>query len=528
MTFVFPLARRAFALCMIAAVSAVFSPAFAQVDEQHVIVGYKKGKSAKFRAPGFAPQRHARIKHDLARIGALAMVLSGAELKKLRQDRDVDYIEEDVPRYPLAVTRMSTGEAGTPYLAGQQVPYGLKLVQADQLPDTNAANRKLCIIDSGYDRSHEDLPSGSNITGDYDAGTGWWYTDERRHGTHVAGTILALNNQATGVVGVAPNNRLKVHIVKVFDADGWAYSSTLSAAAEKCAAVGANVISMSIGGARYSKTEEATFAALAARGILSVSAAGNAGNRNLSYPGAYDSVLMVGAINEFLQHSSYSQYNSKVELVAPGDQVYSTVPMGEGMVSDVSLAGETLLPGTLAGSPMRAVSAPLADFGLGDKVTSTMTGKLCLIVRGSISFAEKVLNCQLSGGVGAVVYNNSFGIYNGTLGDTMTAIPSATVSDYDGTRLRARLGANVALSVKPMNYKYIDGTSMAVPHVSGVAALVWSYFPACSGSQIRTALSASARDLTGTGVRSDRTGNGLVQARAAYDYLLQKGCTGPA
>jgi subtilisin family serine protease len=524
MTFVFPLAQRAFALCMITALFAVSLPAFAQVEEQHVIVGYKKGKSAKFRAPGFGPQRHARIKHDLPRIGAVAMALSAAELKKLRLDRDVDYIEEDVKRYPLAATKESTG---APYLAGQLVPYGLKLVQADQLPDTNAGNRKLCIVDSGYDRSHEDLPSGSNITGDYDAGTGWWYTDERRHGTHVAGTILALNNQGTGVVGVAPNNRLKVHIVKVFDADGWAYSSSLSAAAEKCAAAGANIISMSIGGSRSSKTEQATFDDLAARGILSVSAAGNAGNRNLSYPAAYDSVLMVGAINEFLQHASYSNYNSKVELVAPGDQVYSTVPMGEGMIAALSVPGETLLPGTLAGSPMLSVSAPLADFGLGDKVTSTMAGKLCLIVRGSISFAEKVLNCQLSGGVGAIVYNNSFGVYNGTLGDTTTAIPSATVSDYDGTRLRARLGSATALSVKPMNYKYIDGTSMAVPHVSGVAALVWSYFPACSGNQIRSALTASARELTGAG-RNDRTGYGLVQARAAYDYLLQKGCTGPA
>jgi subtilisin family serine protease len=524
MTFDFPLARRALALCMIAALFAVSLPAFAQVDEQHVIVGYKKGKSAKFRAPGFGPQRRARVKHDLPRIGAMAMVIPSAELKKLRQDRDVDYIEEDVKRYPLASIKASSGDT---YHAGQLVPYGLQLVQADQLPDTNAANRKLCIIDSGYDRSHEDLPSGSHITGEYDAGTGWWYTDERRHGTHVAGTILALNNQGTGMVGVAPNNRLKVHIVKIFDADGWAYSSTLSAAAEKCAAAGANIISMSIGGPTFSKTEDATFSALAARGILSVAASGNGGNRNLSYPGAYDSVLMVGAINELLQHARYSQYNSKVELVAPGDQVYSTVPMGEGLTSELLMAGETLLPGTLAGSPMLAASGPVADFGLGDKVTNTMSGKLCLIMRGAISFAEKVLNCQLSGGVGAIVVNNVFGPFNGTLGVTTTSIPSATASEYDGARLRARLGTPAALSIKPVNYKHIDGTSMAVPHVSGVAALVWSYFPACSGIQIRSALSASARELSGTG-RNDRTGNGLVQARAAYDYLLQKGCTGPA
>ncbi len=522
MSFVFQLAPRAFAWCLIAALAAAFPPALAQTDEQHVIVAYKKGKAAKFRAPGFGPQRHARIKHDLPRIGAIAIVLSGAELKKLRRDRDVDYIEPDARRYLLSATSASTG---APYFEGQLVPYGLRLVQADQLPDTHAANRKLCIIDSGYDRSHEDLPSGSHITGDYDAGSGWWYTDERRHGTHVAGTIVALNNQGTGMVGVAPNNRLNVHVVKVFDADDWTYSSTLSAAAEQCAQAGAHVINMSIGGADYSRTEQATFDDLAARGILPVAAAGNAGNRELSYPGAYDSVLMVGAVNELLQHASYSQYNSKVELVAPGDQVYSTVPMGGGMMVELSVPGQTLLPGTLAGAPLLAVSAPLADFGLGEVVTNTMSGKLCLIARGRISFAEKVVNCQFSGGVGALIYNNVFGIYNGTLGDTVTAIPSATVSDYDGARLRALLGTSIGLAVKPIHYKYINGTSMAVPHVSGVAALVWSYFPACSGRQIRSALAASARQLGGTG-RNDRTGYGLVQARAAYEHLLQNGCAG--
>jgi subtilisin family serine protease len=137
-------------------------------------------------------------------------------------------------------------------------------VQADQLSDTAAANRKVCIIDSGVDRDHEDL-SGNNVTGEYDAGTGWWYTDENHHGTHVAGTIAAINNSGTGVVGVNPNKQLKLHIVKVFGAAGWAYSSTLASAANKCGAAGANVISMSLGGGAKSITEQRAFDSLQSR-----------------------------------------------------------------------------------------------------------------------------------------------------------------------------------------------------------------------------------------------------------------------
>jgi hypothetical protein len=67
------------------------------------------------------------------------------------------------------------------------------------------------------------------------------------------------------------------------------------------------------------------------------------------------------------------------------------------------------------------------------------------------------------------------------------------------------------------------GTSMAAPHVSAVAALVWSAFTACPGYTIRAALKAAALDL-GTPGTDEEFGAGLVQARAAYDYLLGHPC----
>jgi subtilisin family serine protease len=77
--------------------------------------------------------------------------------------------------------------------------------------------------------------------------------------------------------------------------------------------------------------------------------------------------------------------------------------------------------------------------------------------------------------------------------------------------------------VKATNYAYYDGTSMATPHVSAVAALVWSYFPTCTGAQIRSSLDKSALDLGPAG-RDVKYGFGLVQAKAAYDRIKSQGC----
>jgi subtilisin family serine protease len=83
--------------------------------------------------------------------------------------------------------------------------------------------------------------------------------------------------------------------------------------------------------------------------------------------------------------------------------------------------------------------------------------------------------------------------------------------------------STVPLAVKGTKYAYFNGTSMATPHVAGVAALVWSYFPSCTGAQIRATLGKSAQDLGPVG-RDTKFGFGLVQARAAYDRIRTLGC----
>jgi serine protease len=493
-----PLAAAVCALGLVTAAQAA--------EDQRYIVKFKEGKGKA--AQVLAEKMGGKKKVDLAKQGAFAAYLPEQAMKGLQKSGLVEYIEEDVKRYPMA----------------QVTPYGITMVQADQLSDMQAGNRTVCIIDSGYDIAHPDL-AANLVTGHNDpAGSGNWYEDQNHHGTHVAGTIAALNNNE-GVVGVMPNGAIKLHIVKVFDAAGWAYSSSLIDAVSKCESAGANVINMSLGGSRASRTEERGFDQSNARGVLNIAAAGNDGNTRHSYPASYSSVVSVAAIDENKAVASFSQQTNQVEMAAPGVAVLSSVPDQAGAEASVSVAGIGYTALGMDGSAQGAASGSLMDCGIGDAPCTGASGKVCLIQRGAISFAEKVQACEAGGGVATVIYNNEPGVLSGTLGETATSIPSVGVSDTDGAIMKTKVGSSSAVSVTASDYAKYDGTSMATPHVAGVAALVWSYHSSCSNNQIRSALNATAEDLGAVG-RDNAYGYGLIRAKAAKDYLDTHGCAG--
>lgn len=478
----------------------------------------------------FQPGRKAAMLRDLAGIGgevhleldaldAVAVTVPVAALDGLRRNPNVVLVEPDVIRVPLA-----TG--------GETVPYGVDMVQARDLWDANrdgavdagaptGAGITICIIDSGVSVGHEDL-AGLAIVGGYPSG---WDTDTCGHGTHVAGTIAAALN-GKGVVGVTPGiGGPSLYFVQVFSgaACGWTYSSTLANAASRCEAAGARIISMSLGGSRSSQTERRAFDGLYSRGVLNIAAAGNDGSTAYHYPASYNSVISVAALDANKVVATFSQQNNQVELAAPGVAVLSTVPW---------LAEDSL---TVDGVPYQAnhieyaatnqtVTAALAS---GDRCTATdaaWSGKVVLCERGDVSFYDKVRNVQLSGGVAAVIYNNEPGNFFGTLGDgNSSTIVAISISQADGLDLvDNKLGQQATVTssyVYPGNgYEAWDGTSMATPHVSGVAALVWSAAPTKTNVQIREALAATAQDLGAAG-RDNAYGWGLVQAYAAWQFL---------
>jgi subtilisin family serine protease len=389
---------------------------------------------------------------------------------------------------------------------GEAPPYGISMVEATamQAAGVNGTGVDVCIIDSGL-RALGGVPTDNPVT--YIDGNLPANQDGFGHGTHVAGTIAG---EPYGI-GVAPGAHLI--IVRVFGDDGaWAYSSTLADAANKCVAAGADIISMSLGGGSRSHFEEKAFNNAESAGVLSVAAAGNDGNTRTSYPAGYASVLSVGAIDSTKALASFSQRNKDVELAAPGVHVWSSLPYND--EASVSAGGDTFTGTPLEGAATsNGTTGALADGGLCDSVGS-WSGKVVLCARGTNTFAEKQANGESGGASAVVISNNVSGGFSGTLNGT-SAIPGITISLEDGNVLRSRFGSNATVVSKHdtsvNGYDAWDGTSMATPHVSGVAALVKSACPAKTMAQVRSALDANAQDLGSAG-RDNSFGYGLVQA----------------
>ncbi len=519
-----------FALTLAFLFSAVATPvAYTSNDEGRVrvLVQFAPGKKAE--AQKLLGNANGQVHFEFDALRTIAVTVPEAALAGLSHNPNIVMVEEDAPRFPVGINESVTPNVELP---DQVVPFGVDMVQArdvwdadrDGVVDAGAptgANRTVCIIDSGFFTGHEDL-AGVNVDG-YD-GNLPWASDYSGHGSHVAGTIAAMNN-ALGVIGVTPGT-VNVYSVRVFGDDGdWAYSSTLIDAANRCADAGANVISMSLGGGSKNNTEERGFDTLYANGILSIAAAGNDGTTGYSYPASYDSVVSVAAIDEDKLVADFSQKNDQVELAAPGVAVLSTVPYMD--ISSLTVDGVTYAANHIEYAARGTASAALVDGGLCTS-TGAWAGKVVLCERGDISFYDKVMNVQNSGGAAAVLYNNEPGNFLGTLGDgASSSIVALSISQEDGQYLVAnKLGAVGTISSEYIEqvsgYEYYDGTSMATPHTSAVAALVWSADPTATNVEIRDVLATTAQDLGNAGRDTDY-GFGLVQAYDAIAALTGGG-----
>ncbi|MFM7786347.1 MAG: S8 family serine peptidase [Gammaproteobacteria bacterium] len=496
---------------------------------------YRDGLSPQ--AQGRAERRGAPVLRELARHRASVLTLEPADAANLALDPSVESIERDARRYPVGMFRAPPSPADLLPAEGsgsqQVIPYGLQLVQAQGLTGNRSAGIKVCVMDSGYDMGHEDKPRRTTVKGTNDpGGTGPWDRDGDGHGTHVSGTINSLNN-TVGIVGVFP--RVPMHIIRVFGNKGeWAYSSDLVAALDACIAAGADVVNMSLGGSDPTELERLAFRDARWAGVLSVAAAGNDGEALFSYPASYPSVMSVAAVDDTSAHASFSNLNREVDIAAPGVAVLSTVPRGTVREAFIeSPLGETaVVPMDNFAVPAEPLSGALVDCGLAGSATDcgNATGAMCLIERGTFFFYEKARSCAAAGGIGAVVFNKEgeVGPVYGTLGEERSSIPIVGTDRATGISLRAsHLGSTLTLSfgARSPDYDSYSGTSMATPHVAGVAALIWSRHPKCSNDQVRRAMEDTALDLGNAG-RDWSFGAGLVQARAADDYLKMLGCGG--
>lgn len=111
------------------------------------------------------------------------------------------------------------------------------------------------------------------------------------------------------------------------------------------------------------------------------------------------------------------------------------------------------------------VTGNTVDCGIGDTQCADATNKICLIERGTATFAEKVDNCQAGGGIGAIIYNNVEGAISGTLGEDFAgSIPVVSITQADGVTLQTNIGISASLTV-------IEGAAIAQSSTCGASFL---------------------------------------------------------
>lgn len=205
-------------------------------------------------------------------------------------------------------------------VASQAVPWGVTKVAAPLAHSNSISGSgvKVAILDTGIKYDHADLAdnyvSGYDfISDDSDP------MDDNGHGTHVAGTVAAVDN-SVGVLGAAPEASL--YAVKVLNSEGEGTDAELIAGLDWAVANSMDVVNMSLGSTETSQSKEDACDSAYAAGIVLCAAAGNGGG--VMYPAAYESCIAVSATNYYNNFAWFSSYGSDVEVCAPGVDIYST------------------------------------------------------------------------------------------------------------------------------------------------------------------------------------------------------------
>jgi hypothetical protein len=207
------------------------------------------------------------------------------------------------------------------------------------------------ILDTGIDKSHPDLKVKGGVCVLKESCTNG-YSDDNGHGTHVAG-ILGAKNNTIGIIGVA--SEADLYAIKAMDSTGNGTTTTILAGIEWALTNNIDILNMSVTTDQDDPFLKAILNSAEDQGLLIVAAAGNNGTKNgiennILYPAKYSSVIAVGAVNDKNVRVSNSATGSELEVMAPGYNIFSTIPANIDLIDGVR-DGYSYMTGTSMATP---------------------------------------------------------------------------------------------------------------------------------------------------------------------------------
>ncbi|WP_433745388.1 S8 family serine peptidase [Falsibacillus pallidus] len=398
---------------------------------------------------------------------------------------------------------------------------------------------KVGIIDTGIDYNHPDL--NRNYKGGQDFVDGDKNPMESRnkngpstlHGTHVAGII-----GANGVMkGVAPEAELYAY--RALGPGGHGTSDQVLAAIDQAVKDHVDILNLSLGtdvNAPDLPITEALNKAVS-KGVVAVTSSGNSGPNlwTVGTPGTASDAISVGASTPPMKIPFLHIKKGRVEKDMKLLPMFGGVPWG------------------------LTKTYPITYGGIGNKEDlKRVSGKIVLIQRGTITFAQKVKNAEEKGAVAVIVYNNEKGDFLGSVGKE-SKIPAAAMSRQDGEWLKKMIKKKSILgptiykeeedrladfssrgpvtinwgikpdvtapgvkirSTVPGGYLSLQGTSMAAPHVAGACAILKQAHPDWTPAEIKAAFMNTAKVMVndkGQPYHTYEQGAGRIQLEAAIN-----------
>ncbi len=425
---------------------------------------------------------------------------------------------------------------------------------------TDCSSVVVAVIDTGMNLAHEDLVDNLWTNGAMEHGYDFADTDNdptdvNGHGSHVAGTIGARGNNGVGTTGVCW--RVQLMALKVFaNAGGGASTSSLVGAVNYARVNNAKIINMSLGGPSFDQLFFNAIKTASDAGVLSVVAAGNDGTNNGSapkFPCNYEiaNVVCVGAVNQSNARAAFSNFSTTyVDIGAPGTNILSTwfaewdtpinIPLTPGTWTrsdaDFGLDGTNLMYPALWNGVVNYANTQDDNAYTSVDTSGTLVGSnMYFTIRGDSQYTVDYLGFyeKATGGNPITTGTQGFEVSGDTNGVLVTVVrplvacfnaPACTVGfRFESDAATTKIGYKIeSLNIDPLvagnaGYEGIDGTSMASPHVAGVAALVKASNPAFTAADLKNAIVTKGTAVTG--LASTFKSGAVVNAATALKYV---------